>query len=121
MCTTICNTFEEIEAFQDLFYSSWRTKKPKLLFSTALAGEIGEVCSTVTHLEGGGTNRKKYDKKQVLHQCVDSYVQLVLLLARYGFSADDFEAEFWHVMKEELPKRLEEKLSVVSICTEKSP
>jgi hypothetical protein len=34
------------------------------------------------------------------------YVQLVLLLARYGFSAEDFEKEFWHGIKEELPERL---------------
>jgi len=111
MYTTIHNTFEEIKAFQDLFYPNWRIKKPKLLFSTALAGEIGEVCGVITHLEGGGTNLKKYNKKQVLHQCIDSYIQLVLLLARYGFSSEDFETEFWRVIKKELPKRLEERES----------
>lgn len=93
--------WKRILEFQDRFYPTWRTNdKPILLFSTALAGEVGEVCGVVTHIEGGGTNGRKYTKDMVLHQCVDSYVQLVLLLAKYGFTAYDFDTEFWRVMEE---------------------
>jgi hypothetical protein len=106
------DSWKEIIAFQDLYYPGWHRNKPKLLFSTALAGEIGEVCDTVSHLEGGGTNDKVYSSFMVLHQCVDSYVQLVLLLARYSFSSDDFEKEFDRVLHEELLERLAKKVKV---------
>jgi hypothetical protein len=99
-----------ITEFQDKFYPNWKTpEKPRLLFATALAGEAGEVCGTITHLDGGGTNNRKYTEDMVLHQCVDTYVQLVLLLAKSGFSATDFEKEFWWVLSVELPRRLAEK------------
>jgi hypothetical protein len=106
------DSWKEITAFQDLYYPCWRRNKSKLLFSTALAGEIGEVCDVVSHLEGGGTNTRVYTSFQVLHQCVDSYIQLVLLLARYGFSAEDFEKEFDRVLHEELLERLAKKVKV---------
>lgn len=101
--------WKKILAFQDKFYPNWRTKKPRLLFSTALAGEVGEVCGTITHLDGGGTNNRKYNETQVLHQAVDTYIQLVLLVARSGFTENEFESEFNRVMNKELPERLKAK------------
>lgn len=98
--------WETIHNLQDKFYPGWLKKLPHTLYSSGLAGEIGEVCSTVTHLEGGGTNNRMYQKGQVLHQCIDSYVQLVLLLIHYGFTADDFQREFNHILGKELPGRL---------------
>jgi len=83
-----------IMKFQDRFYPGWRTEKPRLLFSNALAGEAGEVCGVITHLEGGGTNNEKYTEEMMLAECVDTYVQLMLLVARSGFSEKDFEAKF---------------------------
>jgi hypothetical protein len=100
--------FEWIKDFQNRFYPGWMDNKPKLLFSTALAGEVGDVCGVVAHLEGGGTNNRKYTDAVVLHQCVDAYIQLVLLVQRYGFSNDDFTMEFFQVMAE-LEDRLKEK------------
>lgn len=102
-------TFEEIAAFQNLFYPGWMNEMEKTMLSSALAAETGEVCGVVTHLEGGGTNNRKYNPQQVLHQCVDVYVQTILLLKRYGFTAKDFIAEFQHVIEVELPQRLEAK------------
>ena len=96
-------------SFQDKFYPNWKIDKPRLLFSTALAGEVGEVCGVVTHIDGGGTNNKKYTEKMVLHQCVDSYIQLILLMARSGFTESDFLAEF-ELVKMELKDRLIEKM-----------
>lgn len=110
--TKISETWKMITDFQEAFYPNWKTEKPKLLFVTGLAGEVGEVCGVATHLEGGGTNQRKYDEKHLLHQCVDAYVQLVLLLARYGFSSSDFESEFQYVLKVELQNRLKAKRGV---------
>lgn len=103
--------WQAIADFQQKFYPTWLSDdKPRLLFSNALAGEVGEVCGVVTHLDGGGTNNRKYNERMVLHQCADTYIQLVLLLEKSGFTYADFEKEFWKIMNEELPKRLKEKL-----------
>lgn len=99
--------WNEIIEFQKKFYPDWLNKSV-LLYATALAGEAGEICGVITHLEGGGTNLRKYTEEMVLHQCVDTYNQLVLLLARYGFTPKQFSDEFDTVMKE-LYERLEEK------------
>ncbi len=101
--------WKKIVRFESKFYPFWQTEKPRLLFTTALAGEVGEVCGTVAHLDGGGTNNRKYQECQVLHQCVDSYIQLVLLVARSGFTEQQFQDEFRYVIDHELPKRLKAK------------
>jgi NTP pyrophosphatase (non-canonical NTP hydrolase) len=85
---------------QDERFPSWKTKLPNTLYCCGLAGEAGEVCGVVTHLEGGGTNNRKYTKAMVLHQCADTYVQIVLLLAKYDFSEKDFEEELERTFKE---------------------
>jgi hypothetical protein len=102
--------FNWIKAYQDRFYPGWLENKPRLLYSTGLAGEVGEVCGVVTHLDGGGTNNKKYTKEMLLHQCVDAYIQLILLIQKSGFSHTDFLLEFEQV-KFELEYRLKEKAS----------
>ena len=99
--------WDEIIEYQNKRYPGWMTEKSVLLFSTALAGEAGEVCGVITHLEGGGTNVREYTREMVLHQCVDTYNQLILLLARYGFTPEQFAAEF-DVVLQELYERLEE-------------
>jgi hypothetical protein len=104
--------WQTIAEFQQKFYPTWLSDdKPRLLFSNALAGEVGEVCGVITHLDGGGTNNRKYTERMVLHQCVDSYVQLALLVMKSGFTYSDFEKEFWNVMSE-LYDRLEQKVLV---------
>lgn len=100
--------WKEIIEYQDKYYPGWMINKPITLYSTALAGEAGEVCGVITHLEGGGTNNRKYTKEMVLHQCVDTYNQMILLLARYGFTPEQFSNEFDSVLLE-LYARLEEK------------
>jgi len=90
---------------QDRIYPDWKKTKPRTLLSTALVGEIGELCGIVTHLEGGGTNLKKYNRKQILHECADSYVMLVLLMASYDFSEDEFKKALSQLIKIELPAR----------------
>jgi len=88
------NKWVQIIDFQDEFYPNWRTEKPRLLFSNALAGEVGELCGVITHLDGGGTNNIKYTDDMILEESVDTYIQLVLLLARSGFQQIDFERAY---------------------------
>ena len=105
--------WKRILDFQDQFYPKWKTHKPILLFSTALAGELGELCGVVTHLEGGGTNNSKYNREMVLEEGVDTYIQLVLLLARYGYNEDDFIRGFEDKFQD-LLRRLKIKRSSLS-------
>jgi len=102
--------WNEIIEYQNKYYPGWMKNKSITLYSTALAGEAGEVCGIITHLEGGGTNNRKYTKEMVLHQCVDTYNQMILLLARYGFTPEQFSNEFDSVLQE-LYARLEEKIN----------
>ena len=88
------NKWVQITDFQNEFYPGWRTEKPRLLFSNALAGEVGELCGVITHLDGGGTNNNKYTNDMILEEAVDTYIQLVLLLARSGFEQIDFERAY---------------------------
>jgi len=88
------NKWIQITDFQDEFYPDWKTVKPRLLFSNALAGEVGELCGVITHLDGGGTNNDKYTEEMILEEAVDTYIQLILLLARSGFDQIDFERAY---------------------------
>jgi NTP pyrophosphatase (non-canonical NTP hydrolase) len=83
-------TWQEICHIQEQLYPDWRTKKPRLLYSTALAGELGELCGVITHLDGGGTNLQKYTEAMILEEAADTYIQLVLLLERSGFGMTEF-------------------------------
>jgi len=82
--------WDEIIHLQNRFYPNWRTKISRTLYSTALAGEVGELCGVITHLDGGGTNNLKYSESMILEEAVDSFIQLILLVERSGFSFLDF-------------------------------
>ena len=88
------NKWVQITDFQDEFYPGWMENLPRLLYSNALAGEVGELCGVITHLDGGGTNNTKYNDDMILEESVDTYIQLVLLLARSGFDQIDFERAY---------------------------
>jgi len=83
--------WKQIINLQDQFYPDWRKQKPRTLFSTALAGECGEMCGVVTHLDGGGTNTTRYTEEMILEEAADIYIQLVLLLEKSAFTETDFE------------------------------
>jgi len=83
-------TWQEILDIQNKLYPEWRSKKPRLLYSTALAGELGELCGVITHLDGGGTNLQKYTEAMILEEAADTYIQLVLLLEKSGFDIRHF-------------------------------
>ena len=92
-----------IVRLQDRMHPGWRTDKPRTLFTTGLASEIGGVCDQVTHLDGGGSqlpDPKKWNEVKLLHDLGDSFVMMVLVAERSGFSYDDFEAELIHINAE---------------------
>jgi hypothetical protein len=106
------SSWTHIVAIQDHLHPGWRTKKPRTLFTTALASEVGGVCDQVTHLDGGGSqllDPEKWSEPKVLHDLVDSWVMIVLVAERSGFTEEDFEAEVLNVRRE-LVERLEAKL-----------
>ena len=83
--------WNEILTLQGRIFPLWRTRTPRLLYSTALAGECGELCGVITHLEGGGTNAIRYTEAMILEEASDLFIQLVLLIERSGFNRSDFE------------------------------
>ena len=106
--TKMKDRWNQILHLQDRFYPSWRSNLPRTLYSTALAGEVGELCGIITHLDGGGTNNQKYDNSMILEEAVDSFIQLILLIERSGFNYGDFNNALIHKILV-LHKRLEKK------------
>jgi len=110
--------WDQITDFQDEFYPGWMENLPRLLYSNALAGEVGELCGVITHLDGGGTNNDKYTDDMILEEAVDTYIQLILLLARSGFKQIDFE-QAYRVKFLKLRNRLfERRMRTKRICGE---
>ena len=88
---------------------------PRSLFTTGLASEVGGVCDQVTHLDGGGSqlpDPKKWNEHKVLHDLVDSWVMLVLVAEKSGFTEAEFLAE-WEFVKRELTDRVVDRLDAV--------
>jgi hypothetical protein len=88
---------------QDRMHPGWRTGKPRTLFVTGLASEVGGVCDQATHLDGGGSrlpDHEKWSEARLLHDLCDSWVMIVLVAERSGFTERDFQAELSHVLDE---------------------
>jgi len=97
------NGWNKIIFLQDHMHPGWRTDKPRSLFTTGLASEVGGVCDQVTHLDGGGSrilDPQKWNEKKLLHDLCDSWVMIVLTAERSGFTEDDFLTELSRVLSE---------------------
>lgn len=97
-----------VVGLQDLMHPDWRTNKPRTLFTTGLASEVGGVCDQVTHLDGGGSrllDPEKWSEAKVLHDLVDAWVMIVLVAERSGFDEADFWLEWENVVKPQLIER----------------
>ena len=102
-------------SLQDQRHPGWRKNKPRTLFTTGLASEVGGVCDQVTHLDGGGSqlpDPEKWNEHKVLHDLVDSWVMLVLIAEKSGFTEADFLTE-WETVKQELIQRAEDNLRLI--------
>lgn len=112
-----------VVSLQDQLHPGWRKNKPRTLFTTGLASEVGGVCDQVTHLDGGGSqlpDPKKWNEHKILHELVDSWVMLVLVAERSGFTEADFLTE-WEFVKHELTDRAVDRLeAMVSKSSNKS-
>ena len=84
------NEWKRIIAFNDKYFPDWRENFELIFCSNALAGEVGEICNKVKKLYGGGTNHNKdtiipYD---LLEECVDVFIYMVLLYEQAGGGTD---------------------------------
>lgn len=104
-----------IKRMQEKIYPNWKKTKPRTLFATALSSEVGAICDQITHLDGGGTqllDNNKWNNKKILHDIADSFVMLVLIAEKSGFTYYDFMEELDRV-KDELESRYyQRKLSL---------
>ena len=100
--------WDQVISLQDQMHPNWRTEKPRTLFTTGLASEVGGVCDQVTHLDGGGSqllDPNKWNEGKVLHDLVDGWVMTVLVAERSGFDEADFWVEWENVVKPQLIER----------------
>jgi len=101
--------WDNVVTLQDKMHPGWRTEKPRTLFVTGLASEVGGVCDQATHLDGGGSrllDPEKWSEAKLLHDLVDTWVMIVLVAERSGFTETDFWAE-WLEVRSELIERIQ--------------
>jgi len=80
-------SWNEVIEFNNKHFPEW-DKREIIYYSNALAGETGEVCNKVKKFYGGGTHKEKITKRDIVEECVDVYVYLVLLVETLGY--DEF-------------------------------
>lgn len=83
--------WNEIVRFNNEYFPGWKYRKGPLFFSVALSGETGELCNLMKKLYGGGTNIVPVAGEDIVEECVDILVYIVLLLESMGFSYRDYE------------------------------
>lgn len=83
----------EILKFNDKFFPDWREVNP-VYYSNALAGEVGEICNSVKHLIGGGTNLHNINPIDVGKEGIDVLIYLVLLVEKLGIDEGMFQVLF---------------------------
>ena len=97
--------WKEIVNFNDARFPDWR-KTPPVYLSNALAGEVGEVCSVIKRMLGGGTNRHNHPApttKELMEEMADIYIYMVLLAEVHDVNQEQFE----NAVKEKLKKNEE--------------
>lgn len=80
--------------FNDRHFPDWRNTLP-IFLSNAMAGEVGEVCSVIKRLYGGGTNNAQkppVTKEEVAEEVFDVLVYGILLCEVLGVDYTAFES-----------------------------
>ena len=88
------SAWKAVLEIQEKRHPGWKSNMPRTMLTTGLASEVGGICDQVTHLDGGGSrlpDPKKWNENKILHDSVDTWVMLVLLAEKSGFT----EAQFW--------------------------
>ena len=101
--------WKKITEFNDKYFPGWDTR-PIVEMSNALAGEVGEVCNSVKHLIGGGTNKTPVSKAKILEEMADVEFYKIMLLENkeLGFTKADFINMLEDKLKENV-RRMEER------------
>jgi NTP pyrophosphatase (non-canonical NTP hydrolase) len=74
-------SWKKVIEFNDKYFPNWRSEFETIFASNALAGEVGEVCNKVKKLYGGGTNnRGKIRSADIVEECTDVFIYMVLLV-----------------------------------------
>jgi len=86
------SVWKRILEFNNKYFTNWREAHP-IFYSNAMAGELGEICSMIKRMAGGGTNKKgTVLGHDVVTECVDLLIYMVLLVENLGFHCSDFKA-----------------------------
>ena len=97
---------------QNQLHLGWKKNMLRTMLATGLASEVGGVCDQVAHLDGGGSrlpDPEKWNEGKVLHELVDTWVMVVLVATKSGFTEEDFLKE-WENVKTEFIDRIRIKL-----------
>jgi len=101
-------TWDLILKFNDQYFPGWKDRDP-IYYSNAMAGEVGEVCGLTKKMAGGGTHFDK-EEPNLLEECWDVMIYMVIMLQSQGYSCSDFGDAFFDKL-EILYKRMEEEVS----------
>jgi NTP pyrophosphatase (non-canonical NTP hydrolase) len=99
--------WKKVVEFNDKYFPDWR-KRQVVEMSNALAGEVGEVCNSVKHLIGGGTNKTPINKAKILEEMADVEFYKIMLIEVLGFSEENFANMIEDKLKENV-RRMEER------------
>jgi len=102
--------WSRIIAFNDEYFPKWREDYQPIFGSNALAGEAGEVCNKIKKFYGGGTNKdsSRVSESDIVEECVDVYIYMVLLCESLGYGHQMF-SEIFDSKMAELHRRMTEK------------
>ena len=106
--------WSRILELQDQLHPGWRTNSyiyPLTLYTSGLASEVGEVCDQVIHMNNGGSqvfDAEKWNPSKLLEEILDTYVMLVLVSAKSGFTEKDFN-EAWKDVELKLVNRVNQR------------
>ena len=81
MCMTAA--WDEVIQFNTRYFKGWRGVD-EVFYSNALAGEVGEVCNTVKHRAGGGTNKSNPSAYTLMDELADVFIYMEILVGRMG-------------------------------------
>ena len=98
--------WELIIKFNDKYFPGWKDREI-IYYSNAIAGEAGEICGIAKKMCGGGTHFDK-EEPNLLEECWDVLIYMVVMLQSQGYIYSDFEQAFFDKL-EVLYKRMEER------------
>lgn len=99
--------FRRIEKLNNMHFPYWKDL-PRVFYSNALAGEVGEYCNKIKKNMGGGSKQEKFTDEQLLEELADVFVYLSLAAQNLGYGSFGFEHAV-HLKLDKVNKRMETK------------